>query len=1026
MIIKKITDNPNRNFFISASAGTGKTYTLTQYYMSILEKNKDSNIIDKILAVTFTNKAAGEMRERITESIYEKMNAAKTNKEYEYWNEVKISLSGAWIKTIDSFCSRILKDNNVLIGVDPNFTMISEFKKENEIERAVYYTLKVILETYENIDPDLINLSTDRKNNVEKILLEFKKDKEFKKIVKEFLKNEGIKKFEELLKEMVRNWRLEMKRAIVETMELSENGDLYTNFLKLLKNASYIASEFYESLTIDQFKYDFKGILEKTILTLENNNILKKYQNKFKYIIVDEYQDTNYLQKEIFDKLHHENNYLFYVGDRKQSIYRFRGADVSVFSKTENEFKNKNYIVESLNTNRRSNSEIVSYINKLSKDVLFEKNNIYMDDVESELFESICFKEIDECNYEIKENKNITPNLLKDDNKRIKYIYATPEKDNKELRVKKEAETIIKTIKNLLNKEMTFRKRKNGKIIFETRKIKPGDIALLLKQLSGYEEILKNEFQKNNIPYYIVGGKSFYYKPEVQAVFSALSAVQNPYNDYEFIKYMMSLIGGMTLNQLHTLIKNKKNSLFETFETIEFSSERLNRAYLVLKKYRNLRYYMKPTDILKGIIKETKYLVYLMALDNSESAISNVKKLITGSQQYDSIANTFSELVKLLKKSTEVDEKEAVLEDEKSNSVKIMTIHKSKGLEFPIVLLGGLHNKIDKKIIKNIDFSLPNSNGERYYLLKNVMKNTLNESSNYILKWFKNNDFLEKTETNRLIYVATTRAKEMLIPILINTKSNSYNNYFFNYKYDNIDKINEIDLKDIKINNKIEEIIFKDIPKNNLKNLKNLAYKQYIAPTYLINEPKESEEKFLKNIGISYKKYFKQSVFSDEELMFRGSQLHLKLQSAPSLIHLKKLIDKEKNRNYDYLPPKFDELNIVKKAFGKNEIVKTEWRLVKKIEINNKEYMLFGIPDRVLINNGNIEVIDYKFSDLLNKNKIKDYIFQLQFYMYLLKDFGYPKKGYILSIKETKEPIEVTYNNDIELEIINKIKKLQI
>src|SRR6056297_1345878 len=140
-LLKEIKQNPNRNFFISASAGTGKTYTLTKYYISILENNyPDFDIVDRIAAVTFTNKAAGEMRERIMEAVYEKLeeNPPKGifyEDWYDYWNNIKINLSRAWIKTIDSFCSRIIRDNNIQIGVDPNFGMVSEFKKDREIEK---------------------------------------------------------------------------------------------------------------------------------------------------------------------------------------------------------------------------------------------------------------------------------------------------------------------------------------------------------------------------------------------------------------------------------------------------------------------------------------------------------------------------------------------------------------------------------------------------------------------------------------------------------------------------------------------------------------------------------------------------------------------------------------------------------------------------------------------------------------------------------------------------------------------------
>jgi ATP-dependent helicase/nuclease subunit A len=1034
-LLNEIQQNPNRNFFISASAGTGKTYTLTKYYISILENNyPDYDIVDRIVAVTFTNKAAGEMRERIMEAVYEKLeeNPPKGfvyEEWYDYWNNIKINLSRAWIKTIDSFCSRILRDNNIQIGVDPNFGMVSEFKKDREIEKAIYYSLKIILELYEGREIEwLRSLSEKRKNSIKENIKVLKKEKEkFKDTLLIILNELKLENFKKLIKEVIQKWRLEMVRVkVFEELELADTdlSDKYTDILWLFKIIANISKEYFENLTLDNFQFDFKGILEKTVEALDNEIIREKYKNRFKYIIVDEFQDTNYLQKEIFEKLHHEGNYLFYVGDRKQSIYRFRGADVSVFTTAKNEFQSKNYFYASLNINRRSEKEIVDFANELSSQVLFNTKNLNQENIDYKILEDSHFQKDDFSYSEKSTSKIITPSLTKEDQKRIKYINISPEQNNNTERKKVEIKSMAKVVKSIIGKDMTFRKRVNGEIIRENRKIQPGDIAILLKQMSGYEEDIKREFNKNNIPFYIIGGKSFYYKAEIQALFSALSAVQNPFNDFEFSRYMMSLIGGMTFEEYDRLTKlrENKNSLFETFEQNSEQFENSNNIYLafkVLKKYKDLKYFLKPTSILKGIVNETEYLLKLSILDDSESAISNVKKLLSDAEKYNNIASSFSELVRLLKKSTDIDEEEAVLEDETSNSVKIMTIHKSKGLEFPIVIMGGLYKNQKSNKSSEIDFSLPNSAGENYYIINSIFENILKETDDPFLKWFKNNDFLDQTENHRLMYVGVTRAREMFLPLLVDTQNSTYNDFFTKVNYKGIDQINIEDVEDVsfeEMRDKKKKVEM--ISENNLKNFEKMSYKQYIAPTYLINETKPSEAEYAEEQVQKSRQLKLDSLFSDQELLFRGSDLHSKLQSSYELHHLENLVER------NLLPKSLIKKDIIKYAFNtENKIVKNEWRIVKNVEIDNRDYMLFGIPDKVIIENGEITILDYKYSELYNEEKIKDYKFQMMFYLYLLKDFGTPKEGYIVSIKNGKT-IKFTYEKNIENQIFDKISKI--
>ncbi|GAB6189016.1 helicase-exonuclease AddAB subunit AddA [Marinitoga arctica] len=1034
--IDDLKNNLDKDYFISASAGTGKTYTITKYYLSILEKfEKENNpdIVQNILAVTFTNKAAGEMKERILEEVNKKL---EKNKNYKYWRQIKTNLNRAWITTIDSFCSKILRENNIAIGVDPNFTIINELKMEIEIEKSVYNTLKILFQLYENnninIEELISFLPIERRETVKTFINELLSDLvKFNNSLKYIIQELNLDIFKKVLSETLQNWRTEMKKSELPEIDLI-NKD-FNDVLWLFKISLLIAQEIYNVYTEDQFQFDFKGVLDKTLETLEDKNILKKYQNKFKYIIVDEYQDTNFLQKELFDKIHQKgHNYIFYVGDRKQSIYRFRGADVSVFAVTEKEF-NENSKFQ-LNINRRSNAEIVEFANDFSKNVLFNEKllNSYenIKKIYPDIFNNLLYNESkDKSHFEAKDTKDIIPSITKDDKHRIKYIIANDE-----------YQTIAKTIKSLVGEKLKFRKRINGTIAFEEREIQYRDIAVLLRELKNSEENIRNVFKEYNIPFYILGSKSFYDKNEVQTVFYALNAIENPHNDFNFSGYMMSLMVGMPFKKLNGLvnlkIKNDFKSLYETAEKTNILSNNERIGFDILKKYVELKYYLKPTVILKGIISETNYLSRLTVLHDSHYAIANVKKLLNEAEKYNTLAVSFSELIRLLRKTSELSEGEAAIEDEKQNVVRVLTVHKSKGLEFPIVILGGLGKKNDlnteDKIGDNInvlnekiEFSLPENN-IRYFVLKKLfLKKVKNIDISSIstedkikiqfgekfLNIFDINKFLEDTEILRLLYVAITRPKEMLIPIIpLNGKDKkspsekSSAALFMKSTYEKKDLIseNEIIFEDQKLEEKTEKFL-DDINEKNLSDLTAYAYKKYIAPTYIINEMKKEEnsEDLTEEIYIDIKDFFE-----NEDYLLKGTEMHAIMEGITSFNQIKYLIKNEK------LPKALDN-DLIKRLFESKKF-KTEWRLVKRMVLNGKEYMIFGVPDRVIFDeNNNIEVIDYKYSDLSNKEKIEDYKFQLQFYMYLLKDFGNPQKGYVISLKNGKI-FEIEPDKDFE------------
>ncbi|MGC8954934.1 MAG: UvrD-helicase domain-containing protein, partial [Fervidobacterium sp.] len=223
-VAETVRENPNCNYFISASAGTGKTYTLTSYYIGILEyyeKYNDPEIVDKILAVTFTNKAANEMKERIMESVAKKFNTfSPSQREYHYWRRVYSNMSRALISTIDSFCRRVLVEQNIQVGVDPNFKIINELKQMKILENASRQAIEIAFKVYEDMDVTLsFTLVSERREKIEKYIEELKKNKE--SILHLFESVGNIEKVGKFVEEIVRNWRLELSQSRVNELLLN-------------------------------------------------------------------------------------------------------------------------------------------------------------------------------------------------------------------------------------------------------------------------------------------------------------------------------------------------------------------------------------------------------------------------------------------------------------------------------------------------------------------------------------------------------------------------------------------------------------------------------------------------------------------------------------------------------------------------------------------------------------------------------------------------------------------------------------
>ena len=1087
-----VRDNPNCNYFISASAGTGKTYTLTSYYLGILEyweKFNKPDIVDNILAVTFTNKAANEMKDRVMSEVRKKIESGVSGTNT-YWQRVYSNMSRAVISTIDSLCRRILVEQNILAGVDPSFTIISELKQMKIIDNVSRYAIEIAFQVYEGNDVKFRpTLPVERKIKLDNYLNELKKNKDA--ILELFEKVGSIDTVKDYISDVVRNWRLELNYSKISEKLLRSLQKAGAS-LHVFRTMCLIDSELYEAETLDNFEYDFKGVLEKVITLLQNPDVRKQYQDRFKYIIVDEFQDTNDLQRTLFEMLHTDENYVFYVGDRKQSIYRFRGADVSVFIKTMNEFEKKQkdnpekYKILSLQTNFRSHKALVDYFNYVSKQAIFSPAIVNSKDTNNEkqvfyyevfklkfpeLYDKLFFldEDISSANNQ-GSNNEVLPTLdFTGVNNSHRVVYLNIQEKIKGS-IETEALLVAKAISELVGKEMTFFEKDGGNLKPIKRKITYKDITVLSYKVSGVENVYRDVFARFGIPLYVVKGRGFYKRPEIRAVVSALNVIQNPNSNYNFMEFFFTpFFEDVNINQsfdkfkiFHRIVMKAKElkektgtySLFQAAK--ELSDEGFLPTYVsemiaLIQKYDELKYFLRPAEVLKNFIKESNYLNKLAKFEGADQKLKNVKKLIDQSAEFNQQASSFLELTRLFEKISDLQETEASEVSEENDVVRMMTVHASKGLEFNIVFLVG--NNVSEQDEESVMFPSDESGDGRYIHIKRFLEkfkgeiDTTSEEYKELIKELEAEVVFDETELLRKMYVAVTRAKEILFVVTIpdsNNKSSATAKKVFERAPINVSNHGiaiSIDRQLLeRIESELEEkeqrsfqeqiAIDEELVKKQIGDYSSLAYKRYVSPTLLYNivdekSDAESISEISEEFGEEIQEVRTSTSKTSDRLgrlletspeVLEGKQIHRKLMSINEYNQLEYLVQTGQ------VPQGILKAEILKKLFESDKIL-SEWRLAKHFQIDGRRYVLFGVPDKVFFKDGKIYVVDFKSMYLKEGSpELEKYKFQIQFYMHLLKDFGHVECGYLVSTKTGWVVRVEKPDEDFEQEIIKRIK----
>lgn len=495
----------------------------------------------------------------------------------------------------------------------------------------------------------------------------------------------------------------------------------------------------------------------------ENGNVVKseiakKYENKFEEIAIDEYQDSNLVQEYILTSVSRGNN-IFMVGDVKQSIYKFRQARPKLFLDKYDSYKLEPVDGEDrkiqLFKNFRSRSNILDFTNLVFEDIMSrELGNIeYNQDEYLNLG----------ANFETIQNQDYKTELeILDLSEENDDIWKTDEEETEEEQEKVEdvvleARFVARKIKELIDDKYQIIDKKTGR-----RDIQYKDIAILLRTSSGVANVYEKEISELEIPVYSDSSSQYLQSVEIETIMSLLRIINNPMQDIPLVTVMRSPIGNFTDNELIEIRMADRNSSF--YEALLKSDlEKAHRFLALLKELREDEEYMTLDEWIWNIYTKTGYMNYVNLMPNGALRVSNLRMLFERAKQYEEASfkglYNFINFIDKIKFNQE-DLKAAKIIGENENVVRIMTIHKSKGLEFPVVILAGVGKQfnfrdLNGKILLDQDLGMGPQyiESDRYIEFKTLAKKALAIKA-------KNEAISEEM---RILYVALTRAKEKLI-----------------------------------------------------------------------------------------------------------------------------------------------------------------------------------------------------------------------------------------------------------------------
>lgn len=825
---------------VDAGAGCGKTFVLTERFLSHLDPQNEATVtasFDELVAITFTDAAAREMRNRIREKCRDRLLSAKGER-VGFWRTMLRSLDAARVSTIHSFASGLIRDHAIELGIDPAFTVLDPAEAAVLKSAAVDDALRQRLAPYEGpADEDLIATAAEfdlgglrdrvkllageaaapefkrwlraKPDDLVKAWRAFYVEKVSPRYAREFLQSPIVTELLDLIttatpvKEGFIDWIIDFGNAIraipdakdkddalralrpMLDFRVSGRGDLCgvkdwpdkeskARFIALLKAMRDVldkqrragdpesmrrAAELgiqLQHLAHDAAKHyreakRERGVLDNDDLLVEAHRLLtdkaledarRRIAGRVRVLLVDEFQDTDPLQAELVQAIlgdtkdssgDDEERTLFFVGDFKQSIYRFRGAAPEVFEAMQAATPTGGRLT--LSKNFRSQPAVLDFVNAMFAPIFGEK---YLS---------------------LKPSRpQVAPRPA------VEMLWTPPEEDQKTPAQRiAEAATIAARIRQLIDEAtpLIYDKKSEG-----ARPATPGDFAILFRALSdvaAYEQALREA----GLPYYLVGGHAFYAQQEVYDVLNLLRTILSECDEIALAGVLRSPLFGLTDETLFWLAQNGGLSagLFSPKLPSKLSDDDARKATHtrdVLTALRRDKDRIGAAELLRRAFDATGYDATLVAEFLGERKLANLEKLHEQAREADASGSGLRGLTARLTEFIHSPPKEALAATTEGDAdvVRLMTVHASKGLEFPIVVLPDLNRKTRS------DTTMAVFDKQLGPLVKPISRPEDDDKKGPPIGldfWKAAEKPLDDEERDRLFYVACTRAADRLI-----------------------------------------------------------------------------------------------------------------------------------------------------------------------------------------------------------------------------------------------------------------------
>ena len=1011
-------DMEGTNILVSAGAGSGKTAVLTE---RVLRKLKEGTHINELLILTFTNKAALEMKERVRKKL----------KENKMLDELDL-LDSSYITTFDAYSLALVKKYADVIHLSRNINIaessILELAKKEILDEIFldYYDkcpknflnliTKFCLKDDKTIKKRIIELNNtldlklDKENFIDTYIAKYYNDEVIDKYIEDYLKLLQVKKeniinlYEEVrsltsskylekleesfLPFINANTYEELRRTIftslprVRTGVDSDSKEIRDNLTSLLKEfkdlviyenikdirESIIKTKDYISIILELVKeldkrftlykennnyFTFMDI-EKLAISLvhDNEEIKEEVKNSFKEILIDEYQDTNDIQETFINYIAKNNVYM--VGDIKQSIYRFRNANPAIFKEKYDNYKkgNSGRVID-LAKNFRSRKEVLDDINLFFSHIMDD----YLGEADYNNGHAMVFG-----NMTYETSAKTTNNNYLD-------IYTYDAKDKEYSKLEKEAFIIANDIKEKIkNKYLVY-----DKDLDVLREIEYRDFVILLDRATDFVTY-KQIFEYLSLPITLYedektsGSTDLYLLKNIFII--ASSIITNTFDTkfrLAFASIARSFLFEMTDDDILKYLEN------DTYKE--------SRVYKIFKEILSNYEVLTPVTYLEEVLEKLEYTDKLMLIGNVDINSSRMEYFYNLITNLENSNFTILEVSDYLEKiNDEKLEIKLAISKEDSNSVKIMTIHKSKGLEYPICYFAGFYKDFNKDEYKsNVLFD------DTYgIIIDEVDSNNKLITKTLSLEKLKQKDISEKI---RLLYVALTRAREKMIIVMPNIENDKeLGNIVSDY-----DRLNYTNFAKMVIS---VSSLFSDKIKE-IESIKNIS-KKYLD-VKKVETKVNSNTKELEVIPSIYEKDLKVKETYHKESSNEMKEIDLKLLEIGRVVHaLFERIDFTNNKlpyiEDDYYKEKLT--NFMNSTFMKKY---QDYKKYQEYEFvyNNSNKNYHGKIDLLLVGESNAIIIDYK----LKNTKDDAYIQQLNGYKEMIsKKLNLETSCYLYSI----------------------------